>query len=114
MKTTVEHKYSIGEIVYATSLGDTGIQITKHRITGVRLISHCSRGYRYDGWTFDPADFEVSYTAVQLGVDSDDDTIFPEDSLDTSPETALNKCLASLRKNAEKQKSYTEYYKNNK
>ena len=42
MQITVEHKYSIGDFVYAAELkdDDIGINIVKYRITGARIISH--------------------------------------------------------------------------
>ena len=102
MQSTVEHKYSIGDFVYAAELkdDDIGINIVKYRITGVRIISHCEHAHMSSGWTFEPADFEVSYTAVRLGVDvPDNDIIFREAKLSSTPQDALNEFMDQLREN---------------
>lgn len=102
MQITVEHKYSIGDIVYVAELkkNDIGINIIKHRITGVRVISHCEHNSMAPGWTFDPADFEVSYSVVKLGLGvPDEDIIFSEDELSSTPAEALNEFMDKLREN---------------
>ena len=102
MQSTIEHKYNIGDFVYAAELkdDDIGINIIKYRITGMRIISHCEHAHMSPGWTFEPADFKVSYSVVKLGVDaSDDDIIFPEDKLSSTPQDALNGFMDRLREN---------------
>lgn len=102
MQTTVEHKYSIGDIVYAAELKESelGIDILKYRITGVRITSHCEHNQMAPGWTFEPADFEVAYSVVKLGVNcSDDDIIFREDKLSFTPKDALDEFMDKLREN---------------
>ena len=102
MKVTVEHEYSIGDIVYTAELKDEdiGINILKYRITGVRITSHCEHNYMAPGWTFEPADFEVAYSVVKLGVDaSDDDIILSETKLSPTPKDALDKIMDQLREN---------------
>lgn len=115
MKATVEHKYAIGDIVYTADIAKDGIKISKHRITGIRLIHHCSHNTDCPGWQFDEPGFEVSYTAINLGVtvNMDDETIFPEDKIHITPDVALNHCVEALRKNAEKSSMYTQFYKDN-
>lgn len=102
MQITIEHKYDIGDFVYVAELkkNDIGINIVKYRITGVRIISHCEHAYMSTGWTFNPADFEVSYTAVRLTLPaSNDDIVFPEDKLSSTPADALNEFMDQLREN---------------
>ena len=102
MQITVEHEYSIGDFVYVAELkkNDVGINIVKYRITGVRIISHCEHNQMCPGWTFEPSDFKASYTVVKLGVNvTDDDIIFPESKLSSTPEDALDKFMDQLRKN---------------
>lgn len=102
MQITVEHKYSIGDIVYAAELrkNDIGINILKYRITGVRVIAHCEYNQMSSIWTFEPADFEVSYSAVKLGLGAtDEDIIFSEDKLSSTPNEALNEFMDQLREN---------------
>ena len=102
MQITVAHEYSIGDFVYVAELrkNDIGINIAKYRITGVRIMSHCEHNSMCPGWTFEPADFEVSYTAVKLDLGaSDEDVIFPEDKLSSTPEEALNEFMDKLREN---------------
>lgn len=104
MQITVEHKYSIGDIVYSAELkdDDIGINIIKYRITGVRIISHCDHNQMAPGWTFEPSDFKASYTAVRLGVNvSDDDIVLPETKLSPTPEDAFNVVIDKLRKNTD-------------
>lgn len=95
MQITVEHKYSIGDIVYVAELlkNDVGINILKYRITGVHIISH-----------YEPSDFKVSYTVaytvVKLGVGATDvDIVFPEDKLSSTPKDALDEFMDQLCEN---------------
>lgn len=102
MQITIEHKYDIGDFVYVAELkkNDIGINIIMYRITGVRIISHCEHAYMSTGWTFEPDDFDVSYSAVKLGSDApDDDIIFREAKLSSTPEDALNEFMDQLREN---------------
>lgn len=116
MRSTVEHKYAIGDIVYTTAVATDGIKINKRRITGIRLIHHCSHNTESPGWQFDiVGEFEVSYSTIDLGVGSnmDDETVFPEDKIHITPDVALNHCVEALRKSAEKSSIYTQFYKDN-
>lgn len=102
MQITIEHKYDIGDFVYVAELkkNDIGINIVKYRITGVRIISHCEHAHLSSSWTFEPADFEVSYSAVKLGSDApDNDIILREDKLSSTPADALNEFMDQLREN---------------
>lgn len=100
MQSTIEHKYNIGDFVYAAELKESelGIDILKYRITGVRITSHCEHNSMYPGWTFEPADFEVAYSVVKLG-GTDDDIIFREDKLSSTPKDALDEFMDRLREN---------------
>lgn len=116
MESTVEHKYAIGDIVYTADIAEDGIKINRHRITGIRLAQHCNHCSDCPGWEFDMVgEFEVSYSTIDLGVDSnmDDETIFPEDKIHITPDVALNHCVEALRKTAEKSSVYTQFYKEN-
>lgn len=116
MESTVEHKYAIGDIVYTAAIAKDGIKINRHRITGIRLISHCNHCTGCPGWEFDEVgEFEASYTTINLDVTSnmDDETIFTEDKIHITPDVALNHCVEALRKTAEKSSVYTQYYKDN-
>ena len=115
MKATVEHKYAIGDIVYTAAIAKDGIKISKHRITGIRLIHHCNHNAECPGWQFDEPGFEVSYTTINLGAicNMDDETIFSEDKIHITPEAALNHCVEAIRKSAEKSSIYTQFYKDN-
>ena len=115
MKATVEHKYDIGDIVYTADIAKDGIKINEHRITGIRLINHCNHNTECPGWQFDKPGFEVSYSTIGLGRgdNMDTETIFREDKIHTTPEVALNHCIGSLRRTAEKSDVCTQFYKNN-
>lgn len=109
MNTSVEHKYSIGEILYTAALEETGIHISKYRITGVILTSHCDHLSDAPGWEFNDAKFKASYTAVSEP-DWDRDILFNEDMLWSTPKEALDNLMEKIRKDAEKQRSYTDFY----
>ena len=109
MQTAVEHKYSIGDLLYAATLEKTGIHISKHRVTGIRLTAHCDHNSGAPGWEFNNAKFEASYTAVGDS-DWDSDVLFSEDRLWPSPKEALDNLMEKIRKDAEKQDSYTDFY----
>lgn len=109
MQTTVEYKYSIGETLYAATLDEDEVHISKHRVTGIRLTAICNHLEGAPGWEFNNAKFKAAYTAVGDS-DWDSNILFDEDRLWPTPKEALDNLMERIRKNAEKQRSYIDFY----